>query len=302
MMNPRGVVIAALLWSIGCAEGLADPPVTDDGCSEADGTCVRTGVIAPTADADAIVRPDALPSRYPFWILQMNLCNSGLATCYDNGASVPEGATVIRNTAPDVVTLNEICEPDVATLASSLSAVYAGSTVVWAFKAANNRGTGTAYKCKNGASYGIGLIAHVPAPYNGHQVFSGIYAAQDAGSAEQRAWLCLYATGNYYACTTHLASTSGSVALSQCRDLMTNLLPAVKAQGGNAPTVVGGDLNMKYRGSPNAQDCVPGGFYRKGDGDVQHIMASTDLAFSSSRSIGMVHTDHDAWFIATTAP
>lgn len=297
--------LLALVLLVGCAEsGPGDPVVVDDACTEADGTCVRTGMLAPTADADAIVRDtSALPSRYPFWILQMNLCNSGVAKCYDGGASVPEGASVIRSTAPDVVTLNEICEPDVAQLARALGEVYSGSTVVWAFKAAQDRNSGAAYKCKNGASYGIGLIAHVPAPYNGHQVFSGIYAAQDTRSAEERAWLCLYATGNYYACTTHLASTSGSVAMSQCKDLMSNLLPAVKAAGGaSAPTVVGGDLNMKYRGSPNAQDCVPAGFYRKGDGDVQHILASTDLAFASSRSIGMAHTDHDAWFIATTAP
>lgn len=297
--------LLALVLLVGCAESgpevTGDPAVLDDTCSEADGTCVRTGMIAPSADADTIVR-DALPSHYPFWILQLNLCNSGVAKCYDGGASVPEGASVIRSTAPDVVTLNEICEPDVAQLASALSAAYAGSTVVWAFKAAQDRNSGTAYKCKNGTSYGIGLIAHVPAPYNGHQVFSGIYAAQDTKSAEMRAWLCLSATGSYHACTTHLASTSGSVALSQCKDLMTNIVPAVRAAGGSAPAVVGGDLNMKYRGSPNAQDCVPGGFYRKGDGDVQHIMASTDLAFSSSRSIGMAHTDHDAWFIATTAP
>jgi hypothetical protein len=66
--------------------------------------------------------------------------------------------------------------------------------------------------------------------------------------------------------------------------------------------VIGGDLNMKYRGSPNAQSCVPPGYFRKGDGDVQHIMATSDFAFSSSRTIGMNHTDHDGWFVALTAP
>jgi hypothetical protein len=84
---------------------------------------------------------------------------------------------------------------------------------------------------------------------------------------------------------------------------MNNLIPAVRtADGGYAPTVIGGDLNMKYKGSPNAQNCVPPGYFRKGDGDVQHIMATSDFAFASSRSIGMSHTDHDGWFVALTAP
>ena len=74
------------------------------------------------------------------------------------------------------------------------------------------------------------------------------------------------------------------------------------ADGGYAPTVIGGDLNMKHRGSPDAQDCVPTGYFRKGDSDVQHIMATADFAFSSSRRIGMSHTDHDGWFVALTAP
>jgi len=274
------------------------PIAPDDACADPATGCAQSGVIAPSI----VAAPTALPTHYPFWLLQMNLCNSGLAKCYEGGASVPEGAGVIGDTAPDVVTLNEVCQPDVAQLATTLAGVYPGSTVVWAFKAAHNRNTNAPYKCKNGQDYGIGLVAHIPGPFNGALTYSGIYASQDPSSAEQRAWLCIHAVDNFYACTTHL-STSGSVALNQCKDLMNNLIPSVRAAGGGyAPTVVGGDLNLKYRGSPNAQSCVPGGYYRKGDGDVQHVLATSDLAFSSSRSIGMSHTDHDAWFVAMTAP
>jgi hypothetical protein len=326
MTSSKAIVACVVLLSFaGCAESVSEPddpgdpaepdvPVVelqpapapvitplapDDGCTDPATGCAQSGVIAPTA----VAAPSALPVHYPFWVLQMNLCNSGLAKCYEGGASVPEGAGVIANTAPDVVTLNEVCQPDVAQLATTLAGVYPSSTVVWAFKAAQNRNTNAPYKCKNGQDYGIGLVAHIPAPFNGSQTYSGIYASQDPASAEERAWLCLHAVGNFYACTTHLSSTSGTVALNQCKDLMNNVIPSVRAAGGAyAPTVVGGDLNMKYRGSPNAQSCVPGGYYRKGDGDVQHVMATSDLAFSSSRSIGMSHTDHDAWFVAMTAP
>jgi len=100
-----------------------------------------------------------------------------------------------------------------------------------------------------------------------------------------------------------LASTSGTIALNQCKDLTNNIVPAVRAAGGGyAPTVVAGDWNLKYRGSPDAQACVPGGYYRKGDGDVQHFLATSDLAFSSSKTVPMSHTDHDGWFVAVTAP
>jgi hypothetical protein len=273
-------------------------------CEEGAGSCVRTGVVA--GDPGAAQSRDvagALPSRYPFWVLQLNLCNSGFAGCYQGGKSIPEAQAVIQSNKPDVVTLNEICENDVPQLASTLAGVYSGGTVVWAFKAANDRRTNAAYKCKNGQGYGIGILAHVPGgTYTGHTTHSGIYASQDTGSNEMRAWLCVAATGNYYACTTHLA-TVGSVALNQCKHLMSTAIPSVRsAAGGYRPTVMSGDLNLKYNWIPDAQSCVPSGYYRKGDGDVQHVMATTDLAFSSSKKITLTYSDHPGWFVALTAP
>jgi hypothetical protein len=315
MRVSRAAITVCSLSIAACAAATSDPsapsgPAQD--CTDREGSCVQSGVVqTPSVDAKldtaletgSIAAPRAIPSGYPFWVLQLNLCNSGLASCYDGGKSVPEAATAIQNSAPDVVTLNEICQPDVAQLSTALSALYAGDTVVWAFKAAGDRRTSAAYKCKNGQDYGIGLIVHVPGAYSGHTVFSGLYASQDTSSAEERAWVCIHATGSFYACTTHLASTSGTVALAQCKDLMTNLLPGIqRADGGAGPTVLGGDLNLKYKGSPDAQSCVPAGYFRKGDGDVQHIMATTTFAFSSSRTISMQHTDHPGWFVALTAP
>jgi hypothetical protein len=286
----------------GPAEPAARAAVRED-CEAGAGSCVRTGVVVsdPEAAEQGVVA-GALPSRYPFWVLQLNLCNSGFASCYKGGQSIPEGQAVIQSNAPDVVTLNEICENDVPQLASTLAAVYSGSTVVWAFKAANDRRTNAAYKCKNGQGYGIGILAHVPGTYSGHTTYSGIYASQDTGSNEMRAWLCVAATGSYYACTTHLA-TVGSVALNQCKHLMNTAIPSVRASGGGyRPTVMGGDLNLKYGWIPDAQSCVPSGYFRKGDGDVQHVMATTDFTFSSSKKISMTYTDHVGWFVALTAP
>src|SRR5688500_7159110 len=56
----------------------APPPVLVPvgNCDPAAGCA--SGVIAPTTG----VTPRALPTRYPFWVLQLNLCNSGVARCY----------------------------------------------------------------------------------------------------------------------------------------------------------------------------------------------------------------------------
>lgn len=298
------VVIAAITWS-GCvaeepdgeAPALAVESALD--CAENGAPCAVSGMSSPTEEIG--IRD--LPPRYPFWALQLNLCNSGVAGCYQGGRSVGEAATVIQNNRPDVVTLNEICQNDVVALHATLSAAYPSGTVVWAFQAAGNRGTGGAYKCRNGQDYGVGILAHIPSGYAGYQTFSGLYPMQDGSSNEQRAWLCVAATGHYFACTTHLTNNSGTIALNQCNHLTRTVIPQMHAAAGGAKlTVMGADLNLRYGGSPNAQSCVPPGYYRKGDGSVQHFIASGDLTFGSTRKISMRYTDHPGWFMAMTAP
>lgn len=240
-------------------------------------------------------------ARESLRVLQMNLCDSGIAECY-TGRSVAEAAAVIRTDDPDVVTLNEVCRDDVSALDRTMVGVHPGGTVVWAFKAATDRRTAGAFRCRNGQPYGIGLLAHIPAPDRGYSTYSGIYATQDPGDPEERAWLCLDAVGSYYACTTHLANTNSTVALSQCRFLLRTAVPAVRAQGGgDAPTVLGGDLNLSYGGIPDVRSCLPSGYLDTGDGGVQFIVATTDFTVSSDRSIGMGGTtDHPGLLVALT--
>lgn len=256
-------------------------------------------------DAAVDVLPDAaptgLPSQYPFRVLQLNLCNSGFADCYDNGLSIPEGVSVIQAKNPDVVTINEICQPDLTPLKNAMTASFPGQAIISAFRAAGDSRTSAEYKCANAQDYGIGLLVRVPAIYAGHEVVSGLYTNQDSSSAEQRAWLCVRANGNFTACTTHLATT-GSVALAQCQDLMNNIVPTVRKDAANTATVVAGDLNLAFNGTPDAQDCVPSGYFRKGDGSVQHVLATSDFTFNTSNATTMTHTDHPAWFVEVTAP
>jgi hypothetical protein len=284
-----------------CYESGALPPLRPGARS---GRAGGSGPVGP----NALAGPNALPAGYPFWELQMNLCNSGFASCYQSGKSVGEAASKITAVRPDLVTLNEICRPDVTTLLSTMQAAWPGDVVYWAFAPAGKRladGTTIPYLCKNNVDqYGIGVLGHVPAAdWQGVTAVAGWYAAQDtAHSNEIRAYLCTNAIGNFFGCTTHLSNTSGSVALAQCQNLMNTVIPQVwSSAGGSRPTVVGGDLNLKYKGSPDAQSCVPSGWFRKGDGDVQHVMATTSWTFDFTESFSMRYTDHPAWLVALIA-
>jgi endonuclease/exonuclease/phosphatase family metal-dependent hydrolase len=195
---------------------------------------------------------------------------------------------VIASAAPDVVTLNEVCRRDVAVLAAALGG---GQHVVAQFRPAVDRRTGGPFRCVNGQDYGIALLARVPAvPV---QVFGGVYPAQDTNDPEERVWLCVHPSGGLYACTTHLASTSATVALAQCRYLLGTALPAMRSDAGYDPTVLGGDLNLGYRGSPDFRACLPAGDVHAGDGGVQHVIATPDVTVDTAGNIDMGgSTDH----------
>ncbi|MDF5754439.1 hypothetical protein [Spongiactinospora sp. TRM90649] len=253
----------------------------------------RRSVIAAAAAASlALLTPQpatAATFGTEFRVLQLNLCHSGVNTsCFTGDRVITKARSVITSVDPAVLSLNEICSGDVAPLREAM-----GSSQV-VFKAAE-RPDGSPVKCVNGQDYGNALM--VDSAYAGTVTETGRYAAQDGGS-EKRVWACV-SGGAVAACTTHL-STTGSVALNQCRELMNG--PVTRYAAGR-PAVMSGDLNMRYQGSPNVQNCVPSGFFRKGDGSVQHVTASTRFTFVGTRSISMSGTtDHPAWQVTLSLP
>jgi endonuclease/exonuclease/phosphatase family metal-dependent hydrolase len=258
------------------------------------------GLTAP-ASAATTTAAAAVPTGYPIWELQLNLCDSGIASCYDGGQSIPEAASVIASFWPDLVTLNEVCKSDVQNqLFPEMQRAWSGQQVFWAFVPAWDESTNAPYLCTNGDQYGIGLVGHLIGGATGTvTTTSGHYpdAIQDGGK-EARAWLCAQAAGQFDLCTTHL-SKNGSTAIKQYQYLMNTVVPGVP---GHDEMIVGGDINLKYGQSPGAQDCVPSGWFRKGDGDVQHVLATGNFRFDFSEKIGMRHTDHPGWLVAIDAP
>jgi endonuclease/exonuclease/phosphatase family metal-dependent hydrolase len=224
----------------------------------------------------------------PLRVLQLNLCDSGIAGCY-TGRSIAEAAAVLRAETPDLVTLNEVCRDDVSALGRTLAD---RGGVASAFQPAVDRRTGGPFRCRNGQPYGIGLLVRVDGRYT---TTGGGYPVQDGRDPEERVWLCLSTTGRS-ACTTHLASTSRTVALAQCRYLLDKVIPRVPA-----PAVLAGDLNLRYGGVPDVRSCVPSGYLRMDDGAVQHVVATPDFTAGSSRSIDMDGaTDHPGLLVTLT--
>ncbi|MFJ6168476.1 endonuclease/exonuclease/phosphatase family protein [Micromonospora orduensis] len=232
------------------------------------------------------------PAPTTLRLLQMNLCNSGRASCY-TGRSLTRAAEVISAERPDLVTLNEICQDDVTALESTFEAVHPGGTVVSAFQAAGDRPSGADTRCRNGRSYGIGVLARLTAPGGRHTVHSGIHPTQDLTDPEERSWLCVHVDGALSVCTTHLAATSSAVALAQCAHLLDEILPVIRRSTGYAPTVLSGDLNLRRGGDADVRSCGPSGDPRADDGAVQHVLASGGVALCCTRSVDMGGaTDH----------
>lgn len=236
----------------------------------------------------------------PFRAVQMNLCNSGFAGCY-SGWSVNQAAAVIRREEPDLVTLNEVCQGDVETLGRTLRQVLRSDRVVQAFKAAPDRPTASATRCHDGQQFGIGVLAYVPESHRGATTHSGLYPIQDIRDPEIRAWLCVHVPGHVNACTTHLAYTSTTIALAQCRYLLDTAAPAIWSRHGYEPMVLGGDLNLSYGGSPDVRSCLPAGYRHHGDGALQHVMTTADVRLDRRQSIAMDGTtDHPSLLVALT--
>lgn len=235
-------------------------------------------------------------------VLQLNLCNSGVASCY-TGRSVSTAAALIADRQPDIVTLNEICRDDVSQLRRSMSAAHPGSSVETAFKADPDRPSGGPTRCANGQDFGIGVLAAVPASAANDRVYGAVYPIQDPTDPEERVWLCVHADGEFYACVTHTASENTSVAVDQCRYFLQSAVSDIRRDGGNDPVILGADLNLPAHHSPSPQSCLASGYQRADDGARQDVITSSEYAVESRTVISMRGTtDHPALLVDLIRP
>lgn len=251
-------------------------------CGATPGTgCVETRIV-PIGDPG--------PASSAVRVLQLNLCNSGMAHCYRQDRSPDEAADLVNRFRPTVVTLNEICAANILGAASAIAAAMEqvarqqGDAAVFAlFAPAVNRSTGLPYHCTDGDLYGIGMVGRGPVPGPATHY---LYRSQNPLSDEERVAVCTRI--GYAVCTTHLESDNPSVAAAECHELMRHV-------AGAHPIVVAGDFNL----AADVTACVPPGWQLTGDGVVQHVLAD-GLRIAATQTVHMGYTDHPALLVDLT--
>lgn len=277
------VLVTVLVGVLGCGTTAAGPGL-------------GPAVVAPEPAAP---EPAAPPG--PVRVLQLNLCNSGIASCF-SGRATTEAVAVIRAERPDVVTLNEICRDDLAVLETAFTDAGPPGAVTSAFQPARNGDTGEAYLCRNGQEYGIGIVSRRPPGPD--EPVSGIFPAQDPADPEKRAWLCLHSGGDtaLSVCTTHLAYTVRAVTVDQCRYLFDTVVADLRERDGR-PVVVAADLNLGSGDDPDLGSCLPTGSARADDGRVQHVVGTPGLTVSEVRTVDLNGaTDHPGLLVSLALP
>jgi hypothetical protein len=198
-------------------------------------------------------------------LMQMNLCLSGLAPCYDP-AVVGEAVERIRDEDPDAVTFNEACERDVMRIAREAGYHARFTRVIY---------RGKRLRCVRPGGrgrFGIAVLTRATP----ERVESDDFRAQ--AGLERRRWLCVTAAVDV--CTAHLEPRS-----SQCDELA-----ALLARRGTV--IFGGDVNRR-------DSCAPDGFWTRTDADagqapgLQHVYGSGDLPEPTAEVVPAARTDHD---------
>lgn len=219
-----------------------------------------------------------------YTLMQMNLCLSGLASCYvhkvDYPAVLDEAVAQIREQHPDAVTFNEACGGDVAEVARRTGYHLRFSSVIY---------YGKPLPCIHPGGRGLfgdAVLTKAPITTSASRPF------RSQKGPEQRQWVCASTTIEVEVCTAHLASrqrVEWAANAPQCAEL--GALLARRAADGRT-VVFGGDLNRQ--GS-----CAPHGFWTRSDRSarqdpgLQHVYGSGALRSPSVQVVPATHTDHD---------
>jgi endonuclease/exonuclease/phosphatase family metal-dependent hydrolase len=219
----------------------------------------------------------------PYTLLQMNLCLSGLAGCWDAAAYpavVREAAARVRHLRPDAVTVNEACRRDVAGIARRTGYHLRFSRVIY---------LGAPLHCVDPG--GRGLFGD--AVLTRARVVGSDQRAFDAQSGiEQRRWLCV-TTRDVDVCTAHLSTqhtaVSAATNAAQCEELAALLARRAAARA----VAFGGDVNRR-------RSCAPGTAWTRTDRyagqtpGVQHAYGSRgELRSPSAVALPARHSNHD---------
>lgn len=239
----------------------------------------------------AVSSSDTEPSGSAVTLLQMNLCLSGQAGCYDastRAAVLDEAAAQILGHDPDAATISEACHRDVAELARRTGYELTFTGVDYggaALPCIDPRGRGL---------FGIAVLTKdaVTATRN--------RALTTRSDPEERRWVCATTSGEVTVCTAHLSTrlTPGERTdnEAQCGELR-SVLAGYERTG---TTMFGGDLNRTSTCAPSTMWSARDTAASQSPG-LQHIYGSGSLDESSVSVAEATHTDHDYLLAAASS-
>lgn len=258
---------------------------------------VLTSLAAVAASALAVLGPtlSAVPasstSSSTFSVLQMNLCLSGQAGCYesaDQPAILDEAAAQIADHDPSAVTLNEACRDDAAELARRAGYDLSFATVDYGgapLPCIDPRGRG---------AFGIAVLTRDDITASADRAF-GVQA-----DPEERRWLCATTDRDVTVCTAHL-STRDSAGERAANDAGCRELQRVLARHEHAGTTFfGGDVNRQSSCAPASMWATQDAAASQSPG-VQHVYGSGPLGGLSVSVAEASYTDHDFLLTAASA-
>jgi hypothetical protein len=217
-----------------------------------------------------------------YTLMQMNLCLSGLASCFGKvayPAVVDEAVTRIRDAHPDAATFNEGCRGDVARIARRTGYHLRFSRVLY---------LGKPLPCVRPGGRGLfgdAVLTRAAIVRTDNEDF------RSQTGIERRRWLCVTTRTAVDVCTAHLNTrTPTEVAGNdgQCAELARLLARRAAAR----PVIFGGDVNRRL-------SCAPDGAWTRDDGaagqapGLQHAYGSRALRAPSAEVVPVSHTDHD---------
>jgi endonuclease/exonuclease/phosphatase family metal-dependent hydrolase len=222
--------------------------------------------------------PSESTGRRSYTLMQMNLCLSGLAGCYDPAAA-GEALARIRAAHPDAVTVNEACRGDVALIARRTGYHLRFSRVIY---------RGEPLRCVRPGGrgrFGDAVLTKAAVEKTDNRDF------RTQAGIERRRWLCVTTGAGIDVCTAHLNTrTTTEVAGNegQCDELSELLASRAAARS----VVFGGDVNRR-------DSCAPDGVWTRTDSSadqapgLQHVYGSGALRSPSAQVVPASGTDHD---------
>jgi len=244
-----------------------------------------------TGWADASTPSSGEAPRRQYSLLQMNLCLSGMADCFDDTRYpkvVDEAVEVIEATEPSAVSFNEACSADMDRIAQRTRYHVRFAPVLF---------HGRPLSCTNPSGRGVfGNAVMTTEPIE--QSTERAFAAQ-VGGQEHRGWICVETIREVSVCTTHLSAPDSDVARATNARQWAEFAAVMASRDAHGPVLAAGDMNSHHR-------CTPSGVWTRTDSlatqlpGIQHSYGSVEeFRHPHVEILPATFTDHD--FILTGA-